>query len=60
MVSDDRNARLTAAELYTLFDQLFPGGFAGANVLAELAPEGWEHSPLLACFHRSVDRVFEE
>jgi hypothetical protein len=29
-------------------------------VLAEIAPEGWERSPLLACFHPSVDQLFEE
>jgi hypothetical protein len=57
---DDRNARLTDAELRTLFDQLFPRGFAGADVLVELAPDGWEQSPLLACFHPSVERVLEE
>lgn len=52
--------RLTNSELYALFDRLFPRGFAGADVLAELAPEGWEHSPLVACFHPSVERIFEE
>ncbi|MGH9255332.1 MAG: hypothetical protein ACRD3C_12275 [Vicinamibacterales bacterium] len=29
-------------------------------MLDEIAPDGWEHSPLLACFHPSVERVFEE
>jgi hypothetical protein len=43
-----------------LFDRLFPQGFAGDDVIAELAPEGWAQSPLLACFHPSVERVFEE
>src|SRR5919201_1574962 len=57
---EERNGRLTEPELYALFDQLFPYGFAGADMLAELAPDGWEHSPLLACFHQSVERVFEE
>jgi hypothetical protein len=38
---------------------LFPHGFADADVLAEIAPEGWEHSPLLACFHLSVEQLFE-
>src|SRR5258708_35280475 len=52
--------RLTDAELHALFDRLFPHGFAGADVLAEIAPDGWERSPLLACFHPSVERVFEE
>ena len=52
--------RLTDPELHALFDGLFPHGFAGADVLAEIAPEGWEHSPLLACFHPSVEQLFEE
>jgi hypothetical protein len=29
-------------------------------VLDEIAPEGWERSPLLACFHPSIERIFEE
>jgi hypothetical protein len=57
---DLRNERLTDAELHTLFDRLFPDGFAGADVRAEVAPTGWEQSPLVACFHPSVERVFEE
>ena len=59
-VDDWQAKRLTEAELKEFFDQLFPHGFAGADVLAEIAPEGWEKSPLLACFHPSVERVFEE
>lgn len=43
-----------------LLDRLLPDGFAGAAVLAEIASEGWEQSPLLARFHPSVERVFEE
>ena len=52
--------RLADPELHAFFDRLFPRGFAGADVLAEIAPDGWEQSPLLACFHPSVERVFEE
>ena len=52
--------RLTGRELHALFDELFPHGFASAGVLAEIAPEGWERSPLLTCFHPSVERLFEE
>lgn len=55
-----QDERLTDAELRALFDRLFPHGLAGADVLGEIAPEGWEQSPLLACFHPSVERVFEE
>jgi hypothetical protein len=52
--------RLTEPELHGLFDRLFPHGFAGADVVVEIAPEGWERSSLLACFHPSVEQVFEE
>ena len=57
---DSRDDRLTDAELHALFDRLFPEGFAGADVRADVAPDGWEHSPLAACFHPSVERVFGE
>ncbi|OFV91835.1 MAG: hypothetical protein A3G76_06580 [Acidobacteria bacterium RIFCSPLOWO2_12_FULL_65_11] len=55
-----RNERLTEAELHAFFDRLFPHGFAGADVLVEVAPEGWEQSALLTCFHPSAERVFDE
>jgi hypothetical protein len=29
-------------------------------VLDDIAPDGWERSPLFACLHSSVERVFEE
>jgi hypothetical protein len=48
------------AELHALFDRLFPRGFAGQDVLHEIAPNGWEQSPLLACLHPSIERIFEE
>ena len=57
---NSRAERLTDAELHTLFDRLFPEGFAGADVRAEVSPNGWEQSPLVACFHPSGERVFEE
>jgi hypothetical protein len=44
-------------ELHAEFDRLFPHGFAGPDVLRELAPGGWENSPLLAVFHPSVDQL---
>jgi hypothetical protein len=47
-------------ELHAEFDRLFPHGFAGPDVVRELAPGGWENSPLLAVFHPSVDQLFEE
>jgi hypothetical protein len=45
---------------HSLFDRLFPHAFAGADVLAEIAPEVRERSPLVACFHPPVERVFDE
>jgi len=59
-VNDEQTNRLTDAELKGVFDRLFPSGVAGPDVLAEIAPEGWENSPLLACFHPSVQHVFKE
>ena len=59
-MDERQEKRLTGRELYAVFDRLFPHGFAGADVLAEIAPGGWEHSPLLACFHPSVEQLFEE
>ena len=51
---------MSEAEVDAMFDRLFPGGFAGQDVVDEIAPEGWEQSQLLACFHPSVEQVFEE
>lgn len=56
---NEQNGCLTDADLHAFFDRLFPHGFAGADVLAEVAPNGWEQSPLPACFHPSVEHVFE-
>lgn len=53
-------ARLADDELHSFLDRLFPTGFAGPDVLCEIAPAGWEQSPLVACFHPSAERVFEE
>ena len=54
-MDDEQAKRLNDTELKEFFDRLFPHGFAGADVLAEIALEGWEKSPLLACFHPSVE-----
>ena len=52
--------RLTDVAAHALLDRLFPLGVAGPDVLAELAPAGWDQSPLLACFHPSTDQRREE
>jgi len=54
------NERLSDPELVAFFDRLFPLGFAGPDVLADIAPDGWDRSPLLACFHPSIERILEE
>src|SRR5947208_15755552 len=54
------NDRLADSALRIFLDGLFPHGAAGHDVLAEIAPEGWERSPLLACFHPSVEQLLEE
>jgi len=50
----------TDAELEVEFDRLFPQGFAGLDVLQEIAPAGWEKSPLLAVYHPSAAQAYEE
>ena len=48
------------AECVAEFRRLFPKGLSGDDVLAEIAPAGWERSPLVAAFRPSLDQVFEE
>src|SRR5258705_10922002 len=58
---DDRQTdRLVDAELHAFFGRPLPYGFAGADVVAEIAPEGWDQSALLACFHPSVEQRYGE
>ncbi len=56
----DELPRFSDAELAALFRRLFPAGFAGADVLAELAPGGWEQSPLMRAFHPTLDQWHDE
>jgi hypothetical protein len=51
---------LSDDELRAEFAALFPNGLAGADVLAELAPDGWAESPLVAVFHPSAAQLFGE
>jgi hypothetical protein len=57
---DPDRDRLSEAECEQVFDRLFPGGFAGTDVLGEIAPEGWEKSSLVRVFHPTLDQMFEE
>jgi hypothetical protein len=52
--------RYSEADLFTIFERLFPNGFAGPDVLQELAPTGWQSSPLAAVFHPTAAQLFEE
>ncbi len=47
-------------ELIEIFAKLFPRGFAGPDVLRDIAPEGWAASPLLALFHPSPEQRYQE
>jgi hypothetical protein len=60
MMTNFHTNSYSEAELEAEFDRLFPDGFAGPDVLQELAPNGWENSPLLAAFHPSLAQIYEE
>ena len=53
MTHDDKT--LDESECLDLLDRLFPDGPAGADVMAELAPGGWENGPLAAVYHPADD-----
>lgn len=51
---------LSDDEMKAEFAALFPNGWAGPDVMAELAPDGWAAGPLVAVFHPSAEQVYEE
>ena len=57
---DDEGGRLSDDEIKAEFAILFPHGWAGPDVLAELAPNGWDASPLVLVDHPTVAQVYEE
>ena len=57
MTDDNRG---TDEELKAEFAALFPLGWAGADVLAELAPKGWAASPLVLIAHPTAAQIHEE
>ena len=59
-MNDDARQRYTEAECEADFTCLFPHGFAGQDVLDDLAPQGWGSSPLVAVFHPSLDQAYAE
>lgn len=52
--------RLSDEECIAVVTGLFPQGPGGADVMLELAPGGWDHSPLRLCFHPTPQQVFDE
>ncbi len=59
-MTDFKTNSHSQADLEAEFDRLFPQGFAGSDVLEELAPDGWGNSPLLAVFHPSLEQTYKE
>jgi len=60
MADHDGAPRYDEAELHAEFVRLFPLGWAGADVMRELAPEGWAASPLAVVNHPTAEQVHEE
>lgn len=58
--NDPDPIRLNDAECDEVFDRLFPEGFAGPDILREIAPEGWAKAPLVRVFHPTLEQVFAE
>ncbi len=52
--------RLTGAQCWALFERLFPHGLDDRAIVEELAPEGWDRSPLLLVYHPTAEQVYEE
>lgn len=59
-MNDDDRAEWTDDKLRAEFQALFPRGWAGADVMAELAPNGWAAAPIAAVFHPSAEQIYEE
>ena len=60
MCESELRKRYTEAECQTVFASLFPEGFAGKDVLEEIAPEGWPDSTLQFVFHPTLEQVHWE
>ncbi len=60
MSTYDERPEFTEAELKAEFAALFPHGWGGADVLAEIAPRGWADSPLVRAWHPTAEQVYEE
>ena len=60
IMDDDEALWFGVEEVFPFLEQLMPDGFAGDDVMAELAPNGWAHSALVHAFHPSVEQWHEE
>jgi hypothetical protein len=56
----DQALQLDNEECHELFAALFPQELAGEDVMSELAPGGWEASPLSRVAHPSPEQLYEE
>lgn len=52
--------RLTQEQRLELFQRLFPNGLDDPSLVQNLAPEGWEHSPLVLIYHPTAEQRYEE
>lgn len=52
--------RLAEEQSWNLLTQLFLNGLEDSALIQELAPEGWEGSPLWRVFHPTVEQVYAE
>lgn len=59
-MSDDPELRFTEEEAIAFLGKLMPEGFAGADVLSELAPEGWEECGLVRAYHPTREQWHAE
>jgi hypothetical protein len=52
--------QLTDAEAFDFLKSLFPGGLKDSALISELCPDGWEESPLFACYHPPLEVIYQE
>ena len=51
---------LSENEAYAFLGSLLLGGLKDPALIAELCPEGWENSPLFACYYPTPRMRYEE
>ena len=57
---EDSLGNCSDEQCVTEFARLFPPEFWRVTGMRELAPQGWERSPLRLAFHPTVEQVFQE